>query len=417
MKLKLIIALLLSQLGFSQQKTCVTDAYMQQKMSDPVAKQRYLDLQNKFEIELAKIENQQNKSPTNTNATLLIPVAVHFPSVATNSTDKTCLMQLAQTQIDVLNADFNATNSDAALWTPSVSALYPGTNVGNLNIKFVTATQNHPAGTGLANGQKAVTFGTNFLNNNSIDTQWKYYLNIVVRASPNSLGNSPYGGDPKFGESVVLNYDAFGTGAGCTGYVPSGFNGLGRTATHEVGHYFKLAHVFADNGICDAANTDNVADTPQCIASGGVSCPVIGSVAGCVAGEKSLTMNYMNYTNDVCKFMFTAGQVTRMRAYYDTTLYNQFATNVLDSENFEFTNFKLYPNPNLGTFKISFTPENNVDIEIIVFDISGRNVYNKSYQNTILFDQELQLDTIASGVYFINIQNGASKMVKKIIVE
>ena len=58
MKIKLIIALLLSQLGFSQQTTCGTDAYMQQKMSDPVAKQRYLDLQNKFEIELAKIENQ-----------------------------------------------------------------------------------------------------------------------------------------------------------------------------------------------------------------------------------------------------------------------------------------------------------------------------------------------------------------------
>ena len=415
MKIKLIIALLLSQLGFSQQKICGTDAYMQQKMSDPVAKQRYLDLQNKFEIELAKIENQQNKSPTNTNATLLIPVAVHFPSVATNSTDKTCLMQLAQTQIDVLNADFNATNSDAALWTPSVSALYPGTNVGNLNIQFVIATQNHPAGSGLANGQKAFTFGTNFLANADNDTQWNYYLNIVVR-NVGFLGYTYLGGDPKNGESVVLNYDAFGTGAGCTGYVPGGFAYLGRTATHEVGHYFKLAHVFADNGICDAANTDNVADTPQCIASGGVSCPVIGSVAGCVAGEKSLTMNYMNYTNDVCRFMFTAGQVTRMRAYYNVIAI-QFATNVLDSENFEFTNFKLYPNPNLGTFKISFTLENNDEVKISIFDYSGRNIYNKSYQNTILFDQELQLDTIASGVYFINIQNRASKMVKKIIVE
>ena len=87
------------------------------------------------------------------------------------------------------------------------------------------------------------------------------------------------------------------------------------------------------------------------------------------------------------------------------------------SENFEFTNFKLYPNPNLGIFKISFTPENNEEVKISIFDYSGRNIYNKSYQNTILFDQELQLDTIASGVYFINIQNGASKMVKKIIVE
>ena len=415
MKLKLIIALFLSQLVFSQQKTCGTDAYMQQKMSDPVAKQRYLDLQNKFEIELAKIEDQENKSPTNTNATIVIPVAVHFPSVAANSTDKACLIQLAQTQMDVLNADFNATNSDVALWTPTVRALYPRTNVGNLNIRFVIATQNHPAGTGLVNGQKAVTFGTNFLADADKDTQWKYYLNIVVR-NAGLLGYTYLGGDPMNGESVVLNYDAFGTGAGCTGYVPGGFAYLGRTATHEVGHYFKLIHIFGSNNICNAANTDEVADTPQCIGSAGTRCPDIGSVAGCVAGEKSLTMNYMNYTNDICRFMFSAGQVDRMRAYYNV-IASQFATNVLASENFEFTNFKLYPNPNLGTFKLSFTPENNDEVKISIFDYSGRNVYNKSYQNTILFDQELQLDTIASGVYFINIQNGDNKMVKKIIVE
>ena len=70
MKLKLIIALLLFQLGFSQQKACGTDAQMQKIMSDPVAKQKYQDLQNRFKIELAKLQDPKNAAARNTNATI-----------------------------------------------------------------------------------------------------------------------------------------------------------------------------------------------------------------------------------------------------------------------------------------------------------------------------------------------------------
>ena len=416
MKLKLIIVLFLFQLGFSQQKSCGTDAYMQKMMTDPVAKQKHLDLQNRFEIELSKLQNQQNKSALNTNTTIIIPVAVHFPSVATNSTDKDCLRQLAQNQIDIINADFNATNTDIALWTPTVRALYPETNVGNLNVKFILATQNHPAGTGLANGQVAVTFGTNFVSGNN-DGQWSKYLNIVVKSAIIALGYSPLGGSPNNGESIVINYDAFGTGARCAGYVPAGFNSLGRVTTHELGHFFNLFHTFGDDaGLCNAANTDQVDDTPQCPASGGARCPVFGSIAGCVAGQKALTMNYMDYTNDECRFMFSAGQITRMRAYLNA-ISNEFATNVLSNENFEFKDFALYPNPNNGTFSISFTPESSENIEIIVHDISGRNIYNKTFDNSGLFEQELQINSVSSGIYFINIQNGENKTIKRIVLE
>ena len=412
-KIQLIIALILTQLGFSQQRTCTTESYMQQMMKNPVVKQIHLDLQNKFEIELSKLQNPQSESAKSTNATTIIPVAVHFPSVATNSTDKACLRQLAQNQIDILNNDFNATNSDIALWTPTVRALYPGTNVGNLNVKFVLATQNHPAGTGLANGQVAVTFGTNFLGAN-IDVQWRKYLNVIVKEAVIALGYSPTGGSPSNGESVVINYDAFGSGSGCTGYSPGSFSILGRTLSHELGHYFNLDHTFGDS-TCNATNTDNVDDTPQCLASGGTRCPVIGSVAGCVAGQKALTMNYMDYTNDVCRFMFTAGQVTRMRAYLNV-ISNEFATNVLANDNFEFTNFELYPNPNSGTFKISFEPENNSEIKIKIYDISARDIYNKSFLNSGNFVQELQLNNITSGIYFVDIQNNTKKIVKRIVI-
>ena len=420
MKVTLLLSLFLFQLGFSQQKSCGTDFYMQQMMSDPVAKQKHLDLQNRFEIELSKLQDQQNKSATNTNATIIIPVAVHFPNVAANSTDKACLRLLAQNQIDILNADFNAANFDLALWTQQVQAFYPGTNVGNFNVQFVVATKNHPAGTGLTNGQAAITFGTNFLyvqNGDYRDIQWKGYLNIVVRDT--SLGSGFYtGGTPNEGNLVVIKNDCFGSGNGCPGHVPTiGWN-LAETLMHEVGHYFNLEHTFGKypgDNVCAPSNTDYVDDTPQCLMNADWG-PIPGSKPGCVPGEKSLTMNFMDYTLDGDKWLFTAGQVVRMRAYYNTVA-NQFNTNVLSSEDFEFKDFSLYPNPNKGSFRMSFTPESNDDIEIIVYDLSGRKIYNKTFQNSGLFDQELQINTISAGVYFVNIQNGENNMIKRILLD
>ena len=422
MKIKLILALFLFQLGFSQQKTCGLDSQMQQMMSDPVAKQKHLDLQKRFEIELAKLQDPQNAEARGTNATIVIPVAVHFPEVDANSPDRPCLRQMAQNQIDILNDAFNATNSNIGLWTPQVQANYPGTNLGNLNVQFVIATKNHPASSGLSNGQQAITFKTAFLytqNGDNRDIRWKGYLNIVVRNFTD--GNSGYyaGGDPNEGNLVALCKDGFASGSGCPGgYVPYWVVDKGRNAVHEVGHYFNVHHTFGKNpgaNVCAPSNTDEVADTPQCIGTGG-GWPAPGSVAGCVPGEKSLTMNYMDYTFDDAKFMFSAGQVVRMRAYYNTVS-SQYATNVLSNQEFEFKDFALYPNPNNGSFKISFKPEKNDDIVIKILDISGRSIYNKTFQNSGLFEQELQLNTISSGIYFVNIENGENKMVKRIVVK
>ena len=422
MKVKLIVVLFLFQLGFSQQIACGTDAQMLKMMSDPVARQKHLNMQDRFELEIAKLQGQQNRSTTNTNPTIIIPVAVHFPEVAANSADRPCLREMAQNQIDILNDAFNGTNTDVALWTPQVQALYPGTNVGNFNVQFVLATNNHPESSGLSNGQKAITFNTAFLYTHlgdNRDIRWKGYLNIVVRNFTD--GNAGYyaGGDPNEGNMVALCKDGFASGPGCPGgYVPYWVVNKGRNAVHEVGHYFTVHHTFGKNpggNVCAPSNTDEVDDTPQCIGTGG-GWPVPGSVAGCVAGEKSLTMNYMDYTFDDAKFMFTAGQVVRMTAYYNTVA-NQFKTNVLSNYNFEFKNFLLYPNPNAGTFKISFIPETNDAIEIVVHDLSGRNIYNKVFLNVGMFYQELQLDLISNGYYIVTIINGKNKTTKRMIVD
>ena len=92
-------------------------------------------------------------------------------------------------------------------------------------------------------------------------------------------------------------------------------------------------------------------------------------------------------------------------------------TTVLATENFELADFSLVPNPNNGSFNIKFNSTSSKDISINIFDLRGREIFNKSYQNTGLFDKSLQLGAVQSGVYLVNIQDGDKKVIKKIIVE
>ncbi|RXR17854.1 T9SS type A sorting domain-containing protein [Flavobacterium amnicola] len=422
MKVKLLILLLISQLGIAQHRTCGMQEKMAQMMSNPVFKKQYEERQAKFEVEYQKLLNKQTSTDKllSPNATIIIPVAVHFPSVsnASNATTKACFRAFAQTQIDVINADYNATNSDLSNWA-SASAFYPGVNVGNMDVRFVIANQNHPTGTGIANGTSAVTFGTDFLGGADSDATWAGYMNFVVRDEGTQiLGYSPLGGSPASGQTVVMNTFCYGTGAGCTGYVPQSPFNLGRTVTHELGHFFNLDHTFASSscnpaGANCATEGDRVCDTPR-VTSETYNCPAAGSVNAC-ATLKSLTMNYMDYVDDPCMYMFTAGQATRALAYINTIV-GEFKPNVLSTESFTKNTFEIYPNPNKGSFTIQFD-ESNTNYSVQVIDQAGRIVYEKNaIQNADLL-YNVDLNSVASGVYFVKVMTETASAVKQIIVE
>ena len=95
---------------------------------------------------------------------------------------------------------------------------------------------------------------------------------------------------------------------GSQGYVSAPFD-KGRTATHEVGHYLNLRHIWGD-GRCK--RDDFVSDTPS---SDGPNygCPSYPTV-NCRTND--MTMNYMDYTDDACMYMFSEGQKARMRALF-----------------------------------------------------------------------------------------------------
>lgn len=92
-------------------------------------------------------------------------------------------------------------------------------------------------------------------------------------------------------------------------------------------------------------------------------------------------------------------------------------TNTLITENFGLESFTIYPNPNNGNFTVQFNSNSSNEIKIGVIDMRGREVFSKSYQNSGLFNQNLQLNNLQAGVYLVNVQDGNRKEVKKIIIE
>jgi Pregnancy-associated plasma protein-A/Secretion system C-terminal sorting domain len=427
MKLKLLFVLFVVQLSFAQQRTCGSDEFMQGMMADPAMQAQYQDFQRQFEVELQRLssQNKSNQSENSVNATIRIPVAVHYPSTLNTSTEtvKSCLRALAQKQVLILNADYNATNVDLSIWTNSAAMSYPGVNYGVMDVSWEIATQNHPSGSGLSDGTLAVTFGTHFLSGANSDPAWAGYCNLVVRNitnPPNALGYSPIGGLPSSGMTVVIDNNAFGAAmspapTSCSGYVPNSNYNLGRTLTHELGHFFNLYHTFqgCDISNCAGNGGDMVCDTPQTNTSVGTCTPVGSVTSGC--GETQLTMNYMDYPPDACMYMFTAGQATRMTAWYNT-ISSQLATNVLGTNELIATNFSIAPNPNDGTFAIQLKEQND-KFSVLIIDALGRIVYDNEFNQTVDLVQTIQLDKVLTGIYFVTIESNGETLTKKIVIE
>jgi hypothetical protein len=232
----------------------------------------------------------------------LVNLPVVFHIVFNNSAENISLAQI-QSQLDVLNADFRRLNSDTDNEWPGLGA--------DTEIEFCLASvdPNGNATSGIIRQSTSNTsFGTNgdpvkFASSGGSNA-WPAadYMNFwVCDLSGGLLGYAQFPGGPASTDGVVCDYAYVGT----VGEATAPFD-LGRTATHEVGHYLNLRHIWGDGG-CGAS--DFVADTPDSDASNG-GCQV-GSVS---CGTRDMVQNYMDYSDDACMNLFTTGQKTRMQA-------------------------------------------------------------------------------------------------------
>lgn len=263
---------------------------------------------------------------------ILIPVVVHIihNGTAEGSGANVPLSQI-QEQIRILNEDFQRLNADAAN-TPA--EFLPV--AGKINIEFVLAKQDL---SGLPSNGITRTVGPKTSYDPNFDAtvigqviQWNpdEYMNLYVTTlvSPYiGYASFPISDLPGLSESpssaitdgVVIDYRYFGLG----GNSVSGSKG--RTATHEIGHFFGLRHIWGDGG-CGV--DDFVEDTPEQDNSNN-SCNANVTRFSC--DSRDMIQNYMDYTPDACMNLFTKGQVERFEVVLAnsprrTTLINNRAT-------------------------------------------------------------------------------------------
>lgn len=106
----------------------------------------------------------------------------------------------------------------------------------------------------------------------------------------------------------------------------------------------------------------------------------------------------------------TVNEVTLTLCRLQTTV-------TLSSPDFELQDFAIYPNPNKGSFNVKFTSNSSNDIKVNIHDLRGRLIFSQDFQNTGLFNQNIQLDNAQKGIYLVTVLDGDKKVVKKIIVE
>lgn len=279
---------------------CGTTEYMSDLYDqDPSYRQRMTELE-KFAEEY--IRRHYRSKP---EGIVIIPTVVH---VVWNLPVQNISDDQIYSQIDVLNEDFRRWNLD------TVNTPAPFKPLGaDCEIEFRLAARD-PNGNPSIGITRTYTTVTQFVNNAVKFTSsggrdaWDRdrYMNIwVCNLGGGLLGFAQFPGGPPSTDGIVVGYNYFGR----IGTLSAPFN-KGRTATHEVGHWLWLYHIWGDS----YCGNDLISDTPV-QQDENYGCPVFPhrpNSCNTSNPHGDMFMNYMDYTDDGCMNIFTHGQSARM---------------------------------------------------------------------------------------------------------
>ncbi len=227
------------------------------------------------------------------NGKIQIPVVYH---VIYKQASENLSLSILQDQIDAMNEDFNLQNPNRG----ALPAEFAGVEA-NINVDFVIEdvirVQNSKKRSWRPDDsmKRSSSGGSDVVNPQEFLNVW--IVNIMPYRGGQILGYAQFPGGSWSTDGVVLAHQFVGRNQ--------------RTATHEVGHWMNLRHIWGDGG-CGAS--DFVADTPDADGNSR-GCPSYPTIE---CGSANMTMNFMDYSDDTCMYMFSEGQKSRMDAVFAT---------------------------------------------------------------------------------------------------
>ncbi len=287
------------------QRTCATMIVHERLLrSDPAY------LAARVESENRTFRRLRAGAPQRSGVTV-VPVVVH---VVHNTPAQNIPDAQVRSQVDALTRDFRRANADVSITPEPFQPLS-----ADARIEFALAGED-PLGAPTNGITRTATSVTSFSDDDAVKRAatggadaWprERYLNMwACPLGGGLLGYAQFAGGPAATDGVVILNSAFGT----TGTATAPFD-LGRTATHEVGHWLNLRHIWGDDGD-GCSGSDFVSDTPNA-AGPNTGRPAFPTITCDNGPNGDLFVNYMDYTDDAGMVMFTTGQVARMHAALD----------------------------------------------------------------------------------------------------
>ena len=353
-------------------------------------------------------------------------------------------------QINTLNADYRKLNSDLStyLTQPAFVAIAADCEINFClaNVSPTGAVLTEPgierftvASKGWTTSPPYTASSTYLENTVKAGSIWdptKYFNVWVTQLNGGVLGyaqfptvtagTTPIGDMAGFGASattdgVVVDYKYIGL-SGTTG----GVYNLGRTLTHESGHWLGLRHIWGDDGTA-CSGSDYAADTPN-QAGENYTCPTTnGSVRTDACSPSSpgvLYQNYMDYSDDRCMVMFTTNQKARIQAVMancvrrsslNTSTVCSVPTGI--NETSSISEVELFPNPSNGELNVMVSLVTNDDYSITVINTLGQVIKQLHYNNSNGGKSTLDLSSNSQGVYFVTVRTKSGSKTKRLIIQ
>lgn len=401
-------------LGVAAQRICGSETYFQQSGTLKQQKNSTKNIASKEYI----------SRDTLTNELINIPVVVHvlYANDAQNISDEQIKSQIAS-----LNQDFSYQNEDRKNTPQAFKQV-----AADAHIHFCLA-QVDPKGNKTSGIIRKATNTVNFAADDKMkftgaggDDAWDsdHYLNIwVCGLTSKSLGYATPPGGSADRDGVVISYDVFGT----TGNLRKPFD-KGRTATHEIGHWMGLKHIWGDADCGD----DGIYDTPR-QKTYNFGCPSFPHISDCSADANGdMFMNFMDFSDDACMNMFTIGQKQKMRSLFAKgAARNSFlSSSACDSTVAEpaaavpvkadapatpapTASFKIYPSLVSSALTIEYKSTAALSAQAVaIFNVYGAKVYSGTISQST---SGVSVSNLPAGVYVIRIGEGTAAFTSKFI--